>query len=178
MNCVSSLQEIGWRELRTLSGKVEMILVEWLKDKAHLKQVNLQGLYENHKEARTLSLDILHYDNICLCCFRCKHSFRQQYSCSISFFSVGPCWLTQEIIHYSQWSLKMLQRALLNRVSFGKLNRASAFSAATRPERHDLSSSTGLVGPMRRSRLSGAAGSFKLFRQVLKTPRLPSIEGS
>ena len=37
---------------------------------------------------------------------------------------------------------------------------ASAFPVATRLERLDLSSSTGLVGAKRRSRFSGAAGSF------------------
>jgi hypothetical protein len=46
--------------------------------------------------------------------------------------------------------MKMLQLALLNRVPFGKFNRASAFPVATRPERHDSSSSTSLVDKSRR----------------------------
>jgi len=41
MICVYSLQEIAWKELRTLSGQVKIILVEWLEDEGHLKQVNL-----------------------------------------------------------------------------------------------------------------------------------------
>ena len=41
MICVYSLQEIAREEIRTLSGQVEMILVEWLEAEGHLKHVNL-----------------------------------------------------------------------------------------------------------------------------------------
>ena len=36
----------------------------------------------------------------------------------------------------------MLELALLNRVPFGKFNRANAFPVAARLERHDLSDTT------------------------------------
>ena len=45
----------------------------------------------------------------------------------------------------------MLELALLNRVPFGKFNRANAFPVAARLERHDLSSSTSLVDKSCRS---------------------------
>ena len=32
------LEKIAWGELRTLSGQVEMILVQWLADEGHLKK--------------------------------------------------------------------------------------------------------------------------------------------
>ena len=32
------LKEIAWQELRTLSGQVEMILVQWLEAEGHLKK--------------------------------------------------------------------------------------------------------------------------------------------
>jgi hypothetical protein len=32
------LKEIAWEELRTLSGQVEMILVQWLEAEGHLKK--------------------------------------------------------------------------------------------------------------------------------------------
>ena len=32
------LKEIAWQELRTLSGQVEIILVQWLEDAGHLKK--------------------------------------------------------------------------------------------------------------------------------------------
>jgi len=32
------LEKIAWEELRTISGQVEMILVQWLKAKGHLKK--------------------------------------------------------------------------------------------------------------------------------------------
>jgi len=32
------LEKIAWEELRTLSGQVEMILVQWLKAEGHLKK--------------------------------------------------------------------------------------------------------------------------------------------
>ena len=32
------LKEIAWEELRTLSGQVEMILVQWLETEGHLKK--------------------------------------------------------------------------------------------------------------------------------------------
>jgi hypothetical protein len=50
---------------------------------------------------------MLHYDNKCLCCFRCRHSARHQYLGFGSISSVGPCWLTLEIIYYSLWGLDM-----------------------------------------------------------------------
>jgi hypothetical protein len=31
------LEKIAWKELRTLSGQVEMILVQWLEAEGHLK---------------------------------------------------------------------------------------------------------------------------------------------
>ena len=32
------LQEIAWKELRTLSGQVEMILLQWLEAKGHIEK--------------------------------------------------------------------------------------------------------------------------------------------
>jgi hypothetical protein len=32
------LEKIAWEELRTLSGQVEMVLVEWLEAGGHLKK--------------------------------------------------------------------------------------------------------------------------------------------
>jgi hypothetical protein len=32
------LKEIAWEELRTLSGQVEMVLVQWLEAEGHLKK--------------------------------------------------------------------------------------------------------------------------------------------
>ena len=32
------LEKIAWQELRTLSGQVEMILVQWLEAEGHLKK--------------------------------------------------------------------------------------------------------------------------------------------
>ena len=32
------LKEIAWEELRTLSGQVELILVQWLEAEGHLKK--------------------------------------------------------------------------------------------------------------------------------------------
>jgi hypothetical protein len=32
------LEKIAWEELRTLSGQVEMILVQWLEAEGHLKK--------------------------------------------------------------------------------------------------------------------------------------------
>jgi len=32
------LEKIVWKELRTLSGQVEMILVQWLEAEGHLKK--------------------------------------------------------------------------------------------------------------------------------------------
>jgi hypothetical protein len=32
------LKEIAWQELRTLSGQVEIILVQWLEDAGYLKK--------------------------------------------------------------------------------------------------------------------------------------------
>jgi hypothetical protein len=46
--------------------------------------------------------------------------------------------------------LKTHHFVLLNRILFRKFNSASAFPVATRPERHDLSSSTSLVDKSRR----------------------------
>jgi hypothetical protein len=34
------LKEVAWEELRTLSGQVEMILVQWLEGEGYLKKVN------------------------------------------------------------------------------------------------------------------------------------------
>ena len=31
------LEKVAWEELRTLSGQVEMVLVEWLEAEGHLK---------------------------------------------------------------------------------------------------------------------------------------------
>jgi hypothetical protein len=33
------LEKIAWEELRTLSGQVEMILLQWLEANGHLKKV-------------------------------------------------------------------------------------------------------------------------------------------
>ena len=49
----------------------------------------------------------MHYDNNCLCCFRCNHSVKHQSLGFGSSFSTSPCWLTQEIIHYLLWGLNM-----------------------------------------------------------------------
>ena len=32
------LEKVAWEELRTLSGQVEMVLVEWLEAEGHLKK--------------------------------------------------------------------------------------------------------------------------------------------
>jgi len=34
------LEKIAWKELRTLSGQVEMILLQWLQAKGHLNKEN------------------------------------------------------------------------------------------------------------------------------------------
>jgi hypothetical protein len=36
------LKEIAWEELRTLSGQVEMILLQWLQANGHLKEEGKQ----------------------------------------------------------------------------------------------------------------------------------------
>ena len=36
------LKEIAWEELRTLSGQVEMILLQWLQANGHLKKEGKQ----------------------------------------------------------------------------------------------------------------------------------------
>jgi hypothetical protein len=78
---------------------IAFILSPESKTKKSCSRVNLWRLDENYYKARTVNLDILHCDNTCLCCFRCNHSFRHQHLGFDSLFSVGPCWLTQEIIY-------------------------------------------------------------------------------
>ena len=38
------LKDIAWKELRTLSGQVEMILVKWLEAEGHFKKKSIKYL--------------------------------------------------------------------------------------------------------------------------------------